>query len=159
MSLNINPPTWTERKSSKDRWNTGSVLKFPFFRFQKSAQDCGRCLPVCLIYSACGRIKIRVSGLCCSLGTILQTPVIFHMCKAVWWDVWQPVWPKPGKPYRESPPLRCKLLTHGWLMRYPAGFTLCHPTASGRISYFRVLLFKCCFFHLHHTQLQLELHM
>lgn len=114
MSHNINLPTWNEWKSLKRQLKHFHQQQDLFWSFlflvSKSAQDCRRCLPACLIYSACGRIKIRVSGLCCCLATILQTSVIFHMCKAVWWAVWQPVWPKTGRPYRKSPP-------HGWLMR------------------------------------------
>lgn len=59
--------------------------------------------PACLIYSACRRTKIRVSGRCHCLGAASRTLVIFCMSKAPWWDVWRPVWPTTRASYWDSP--------------------------------------------------------
>lgn len=50
---------------------------------------------------------------------------------------------KQGRPAGR---VHLQVQTPGWLMRKPTGCRLCHPTVSGRVSYFGVLLLYGRFF-------------
>lgn len=85
------------------------------------------------IYSACGRIQIRVSGRCRCLPAVLRTLVIFCMSTAACWDVWRPVWPTTRTAYWDgpsppSPPLTFTVLAEG--CEHSRGHRSRHPTVS-----------------------------